>query len=217
VGVQAYTISGTIYPTPTLPDSVNITVQLVGSSAVMDSSVQAVTASGTFSYTTHVGEPYSWTSGPYLVTAIDSYGLKTTMKFEYSASVTTTTSTSTTTTTTTTTTAPPVTTQTTTQTVTTSVPTTVTQTMTTTQTPTAATVTQTVTGPGSTVTNTQTTTNTVTQTVTGPGSTVTNTATSTVTQTTSAIPGWAYGVMVVLLLVGLAIGYVVKRPSIEQS
>ena len=89
--------------------------------------------------------------------------------------------------------------------------------MTTTQTPTAATVTQTVTGPGSTVTNTQTTTNTVTQTVTGPGSTVTNTATSTVTQTTSAIPGWAYGVMVVLLLVGLAIGYVVKRPSIEQS
>ena len=44
-----------------------------------------------------------------------------------------------------------------------------------------------------------------------------NTATSTVTQTTSAIPGWAYGVMVVLLLVGLAIGYVVKRPSVKQS
>jgi cobalamin biosynthesis Mg chelatase CobN len=211
VGVQAYTISGSIYPTPTLPDSVNITVQLLGSSAVMDSSIQTVTASGTFSYTTHVGEPYSWTSGPYLVTAIDSYGLKTTMKFEYSASVTTTS------TTTTTSTGPPIATQTSTQTVTTTIPTTVTQTMTTTQSPTAATVTQTVTGPASTVINTQTTTNTVTQTVTGPASTVTNTATSTVTQTTSAIPGWAYGVMVVLLLVGLAIGYVVKRPSIKQS
>jgi hypothetical protein len=48
-----------------------------------------------------------------------------------------------------------------------------------------------------------------------PPSTVTST--STVTQTTSAIPGWAYGLMVVLLLIGLAIGYVVKRPSIKQS
>jgi len=43
------------------------------------------------------------------------------------------------------------------------------------------------------------------------------TATTTVTQTTSAVPGWAYGAMVVLLLIGLAIGYVVKRPSIKQS
>jgi hypothetical protein len=42
---------------------------------------------------------------------------------------------------------------------------------------------------------------------------VTNTATSTITQTTSSIPDWAYGVMVVLLLAGLAIGYVVRRSS----
>jgi hypothetical protein len=57
----------------------------------------------------------------------------------------------------------------------------------------------------------------VTQTVTGSASTVTNTATSTVTQTTSAIPAWAYGAMVVLLLVGLAIGYVVTRPTVKKS
>jgi hypothetical protein len=57
----------------------------------------------------------------------------------------------------------------------------------------------------------------LTQTVTGPGSTVTNTATSTVTQTTSSIPGWSYAVMAVLLLVGLAIGFVVKRPSIKKG
>ncbi len=210
VGDQAYTISGTIYPAPTLPDNVSITVQLMGSSTMMDSSTLAVTASGTFSYTTHVGQPHSWTSGPYLITAIDSYGMKTTMKFEYSASVTTATSTSTTTT------AAPITTQTSTQTVTTAVPTTVTQTMTTTLSPSAATTTQTktVTGATSTVTNTQT--------VTGPASTVTNTSTSTVTQTTSTIPSWAYGVMLVLLILGLAFGYVVKnlvpnRPAVRDG
>jgi hypothetical protein len=38
-----------------------------------------------------------------------------------------------------------------------------------------------------------------------------------VTQTTSSIPAWAYGTMVLLLLIGLAIGYVVKRPSAKQS
>jgi hypothetical protein len=32
-----------------------------------------------------------------------------------------------------------------------------------------------------------------------------------VTQTTSSIPGWAYAVMAVLLILGLAIGYVVKN------
>jgi high-affinity Fe2+/Pb2+ permease len=37
------------------------------------------------------------------------------------------------------------------------------------------------------------------------------------TQTTSTTPGWAYGGMVLLLLVGLVIGYVVKRPSVKQK
>jgi protein-S-isoprenylcysteine O-methyltransferase Ste14 len=67
------------------------------------------------------------------------------------------------------------------------------------------------------VTNTATSTETSTSisTTTAPPSTVTTT--STVTQTTSSIPSWAYGLMVVLLLLGLAIGYVVKRPSIKQG
>jgi len=87
-----------------------------------------------------------------------------------------------------------------------------------------------------TATNTQsTTTQTVTgptTTVTGPASTITSTAppttltstqtatltsTSTVTQTTSTTPDWAYGAMVLLLVLGLAIGYVVKRPSVKQT
>jgi high-affinity Fe2+/Pb2+ permease len=43
------------------------------------------------------------------------------------------------------------------------------------------------------------------------------TATTTSTTTTTTVPGWAYGVMVVLLLAGLAIGYVVKRPTTRQG
>jgi protein-S-isoprenylcysteine O-methyltransferase Ste14 len=60
---------------------------------------------------------------------------------------------------------------------------------------------------------------TSTATTTVPASTVTSTATqvSTVTQTTSTTPDWVYGAMVVLLLAGLAIGYVVKRPSIQKG
>jgi protein-S-isoprenylcysteine O-methyltransferase Ste14 len=55
--------------------------------------------------------------------------------------------------------------------------------------------------------------------LTSPPSTVTSTSTriSTLTQTSSSIPEWAYGVMAVLLIVGLAIGYVVKRPSAKQG
>jgi hypothetical protein len=218
VGNQAYTISGTIYPIPALPDNVSIEVQLLGSSTVLDSSIRAVTASGNFSYTTHVGEPHGWTSGPYLITVTDSNGLKATTTFEYEASATTTTTNSTT------------------------APTTVTQTVTTAitlpaTTTTTSTTTKTATGPGttSTVTDTQTVTGSTT-TVTEPASTITSTATttappttrtstqtptqtatSTVTQTTSTTPGWAYAAMIVLLLIGLAIGYVVKRPSVRQG
>jgi hypothetical protein len=86
------------------------------------------------------------------------------------------------------------------------------------------TTTQTVTGPVSIVTSTATTTAPpTTVTSTAPPSTrtstqtTTQTATTTVMQKTSSIPGWAYGVMVLLLLIGLAIGYVVKRPPVKQS
>jgi hypothetical protein len=52
---------------------------------------------------------------------------------------------------------------------------------------------------------------------TAPASTLTvtstGTATSTATNSSSAIPDWAYGLMAVLLLIGLAIGYVVRRPA----
>jgi hypothetical protein len=230
-GNETYTISGTIYPIPALPDNVSITVQLLGSSTVLDSSIQPVTPSGNFSYTTHVGGSHPWTLGPYLITATDSNGLKATTTFEYGTSATTTTTASTAMSTTT-------------QTVTTTTPTTVTQTTTTTTTlpvttTTTSATTKTVTGPGttSTVTTTQTvtgpaSTTTSTVTTTAPPTTVTSTAPpstrtstqtttqtaiSTVTQTTSTTPGWAYGAMVLLLLIGLAIGYIVKRPSVKQT
>jgi len=66
--------------------------------------------------------------------------------------------------------------------------------------------------------------NTVTTTasVTGPTSTVTATGTNTVTQTSTmtttsmttstSVPAWAYGVMIVLLAVGLAVCYMVSGP-----
>lgn len=44
------------------------------------------------------------------------------------------------------------------------------------------------------------------------GQTSTTTTTSMVTETSSVVPTWTYGVMFALLIVGLAIGYVVKRP-----
>jgi DNA-binding beta-propeller fold protein YncE len=89
-------------------------------------------------------------------------------------------------------------------------------------------VSQTVTSAQSSTTTTVTSTHTVTgptTTVTGPSTTVTSpstttatqTSTSTVTQTSSVVPGWAYGAMVVLLIAGLVIGYSVKRPSTRQT
>ncbi len=73
---------------------------------------------------------------------------------------------------------------------------------------TTATVTQTVTGPTTTVTGTAST-------VTRPGTTTTSTETmtSTITQMTSSVPSWAYATMAILLILGLAAGYIVKaRP-----
>jgi phospholipase C len=72
-----------------------------------------------------------------------------------------------------------------------------------------ATVTQTVTGPTTTVTG-------AASTVTGPGTTTTSTETmtSTITQTASSVPSWAYATMAILLILGLAAGYMFKgRPS----
>ena len=232
VGNETYTISGTIYPTPALPDSVYITVQLLLSSTVLDSSTQAVTASGTFSYTTHVGGSQPWTLGPYLITATDSSGLKGTTTFEYGTSATTSTTATTTTTATTSTAATETITQTATQTLTATTATTLIQTVTSTTTasapkPATSTTTQTVAGPTTTVTGaastvTSTATTTVPPTTLTHTQTTTQTATSTVTQKTSSIPGWAYGVMAVLLILGLAIGYVVKnlvpnRPAVKGA
>jgi cobalamin biosynthesis Mg chelatase CobN len=54
-----------------------------------------------------------------------------------------------------------------------------------------------------------------TETITGPASTTTTTqiVTSTTTQSSSSAPTWAYAIMGVLLIVGLAVGYTIKRPS----
>ncbi|MGA2665455.1 MAG: hypothetical protein ABSF83_10965 [Nitrososphaerales archaeon] len=94
----------------------------------------------------------------------------------------------------------------------------------TTTTTTASGPTTTTTEPGSTVTTTTTASPSTLTTTASPStltSTLTSTATqistSTVTQTNSVIPGWAYGLMAVLLVAGLAIGYVLKRPSAPRS
>jgi cobalamin biosynthesis Mg chelatase CobN len=57
-----------------------------------------------------------------------------------------------------------------------------------------------------------------TETITGPTSTTatTQTVTSTTSQSSSSVPTWAYATMVVLLIVGVAVGYVVKRPSASK-
>ena len=84
------------------------------------------------------------------------------------------------------------------------------------------TATATATLPATTVTTTTTTTlpaTTVTTTLSASTvvSTETQTVTSTVTQASSSVSDWAYGAMVVPLLVGLAIGYVIKRPGTKPS
>jgi len=219
---QNYTISGTISPTPSLPDHVSIEVALLGSSLAIVASTQAVAASGAFSYATHAGGA-SWVTGTYVVVATDSNGATGFTTFEYTApSATTTTSTtssaSTTTTKSTTSTTTSSTTATTsfvstimvstgvTQTMTTTFPVTITATSTSTQSIVGPTVT--VAGPTSTLTSTSTApSSTITHT-----QTTTQTATTTLVQTTSIIPDWAYGVMAILLILGLAVGYVVKRP-----
>jgi hypothetical protein len=52
--------------------------------------------------------------------------------------------------------------------------------------------------------------------VSGPVTTNTQTVTSTTTVTNSSVPGWAYGGMAALLVAGLAVGYVIKRPPTSK-
>jgi hypothetical protein len=70
-----------------------------------------------------------------------------------------------------------------------------------------------------TVTQVMTTTMTNTQTVFGSRATLTTTqtATSTTTRSSSSVPTWAYATMALLLIVGLAVGYIIKRPSVSKS
>jgi len=56
VGSTAYTITGTITPTPTLPDNVNIQVTEQGASGVFDATNVAVGTGGTFTYSTYLAE-----------------------------------------------------------------------------------------------------------------------------------------------------------------
>lgn len=69
-----------------------------------------------------------------------------------------------------------------------------------------------------TTTSTVTTTMTVPTTITGPTSTATatQTVTLTTTQSSSSVPTWAYATMVVLLIVGLVVGYFIKRPPVNK-
>ncbi len=89
-GTASYTISGTITPTPTLPDNVFISVTNPAG-AVVDAQQVSAAAGGTFSYPTNVGASSAWSSGTYTITATDSNGATGTTTFKYTASVSTTT------------------------------------------------------------------------------------------------------------------------------
>jgi len=89
-GTAAYTIAGTITPTPNLPDNVVITVTLQGGSpSPLDEQTVAVAADGTFSYSTNAGGSAAWVTGTYVITASDSNGVQGTTTFKYTASITT--------------------------------------------------------------------------------------------------------------------------------
>jgi hypothetical protein len=169
---------------------------------VFDDNV-TVAASGGFTYTVNiVANSTGWVSGTYTltVTSQEPAPMMITSQFLYTPHTVTVTTTSTSVTVTSTTTYTHVSLQTSTQTTTATV----------TQPPLTTTATQ---------TTTQTTTQTSIQTTTAPPTTQTQTLTntSTVTNTSSVIPDWAYGAMVVLLVLGLAIGYVVKTQSAKRS
>ena len=88
-GQAGYTISGTISPTPSLPDNVFISVNQVGSSNVLDAQQVSVSATGTFSYVTNAGGNSAWVTGTYVITATDSNGATGTTTFLYTSAGTT--------------------------------------------------------------------------------------------------------------------------------
>ena len=177
-----------------------------------------VAASGAFSYTVSiVANSTGWVYGTYTVTVMsqEPAPMMVTSQFFYTPHAVTISSTSTVTTVTTTSVFTRVSLQTTTQT---------------------ATTTATVTSTTGSTTITATSTKTVPTTVTNTANAASDHCnqygasdhhnqhsdgdphhTSTVTKATSTIPDWAYGVMVVLLLIGLAIGDVVTQPSVKQK
>ncbi len=77
----------TISPTPTLPDNVFISVNQQGSSDVLDATIVAVTAGGTFSYATYAGGNTAWVTGTYVITATDSNGATGTTTFKYISTI----------------------------------------------------------------------------------------------------------------------------------
>ena len=82
-GSQAYTIAGTISPTPTQVDNVGITVKNPSGQTVDVGNVPV--SSGGFSYSTAVGGPSGWVTGTYTISAQDSYGASGTATFTYTA------------------------------------------------------------------------------------------------------------------------------------
>jgi len=84
-GQGAYTITGTITPTPSLPDNVNIVVTLQGQSTPLDVEQVSVAAGGTFSVSTLYGGNAAWVTGTYVITASDSSATTGTTTFTYTA------------------------------------------------------------------------------------------------------------------------------------
>jgi hypothetical protein len=230
-GTETLVVTGSITPAPGTGTTVSLLITNPDGITVVFNDNITVTAKGGFSYAVNiVANSTGWEYGIYTVTITSEEPIPMiiTAQFFYTPFSVTTTSTATSSASTVTTVTATVTstktalltstqTQTLTTTATTTQPaTTVTGTVTSTKTLPPITSTATTTGPPTTVTSTApptTVTSTQTSTATAPPTTVT----STLTQTTSTTPGWAYGVMVVLLLIGLAIGYVVKRPSVKQK
>jgi archaellum component FlaC len=90
-GTQAYTISGTISPAPTLPDNVAISVTNPNGQLV-DQTSEAVQAGGSWtSYSTNVGGNSNWVSGTYTISVSDDTGPIGSTTFKYTSIPTTTT------------------------------------------------------------------------------------------------------------------------------
>ncbi len=77
-------ITGTISPTPLLPDNVSIAITLQGSSSgPFDQVTAAVGAGGAFSYLAPVIPLFNFATGTYVISATDSYGATGTTTYKY--------------------------------------------------------------------------------------------------------------------------------------